>query len=236
MFRIVVFGYNFPHSKCENFIHILKNNNIKISAYIGANKIKLNLPKKIYNRNIPTKPIFEPRKLCKIYNIPFYVSDHNSDKTIKIIKKTKANLGIIAGSRILKSNIIKTLKYGIINFHPGKIPEASGLDALLWSISKNIKPYVTTHFINNKIDAGKRIFQREVKINLEDRMEDIKHKINVAELEELEKLCKKYLKKNDNIKSKKILNYQIANKPMTEHQQIKVLKKFNSWKKKLYEN
>ena len=101
----------------------------------------------------------------------------------------------------------------------------------MWSISKNIKPYVTTHFIDNQIDAGKRIFEKEVKINLEDRIEDIKHKINLAELEELEKICKKYLKKNDNIKSKKILNYQMANKHMTEYQQIKVLKKFNTWKK-----
>lgn len=236
MFKIIIFGYNFPHSKCENFLHILKKNNIKISAYIGANKIKLNLPKKIYNKDIPIKPIFEPRKLCEIYNIPFYVSDHNSDKTIKIIESTKANLGIIAGSRILKSNIIKTLKNGIINFHPGKIPEVSGLDALLWSISKNIKPHVTTHFIDNKIDAGKRIFEREVKINLEDRIEDIKHKISLVELEELEKICNKYLKKNDKIKSNKILNYQIPNKPMKESQQIKVLKKLNSWKRKLYEN
>ena len=47
MFKIIVFGYNFPHSKCEDFIHILKKYNIKIFAYIGANKVKLNLPKKI---------------------------------------------------------------------------------------------------------------------------------------------------------------------------------------------
>ena len=232
MFRIIVFGYNFPHSKCENFIHILKKNNIKVSAYIGANKIKLNLPKKIYNRNIPTKPIFEPRKLCKIYNVPFYVSDHNSDKTIEIIKSTKANLGIIAGSRILKSNIIKTLKYGIINFHPGKIPEASGLDALLWSICKNIKPYVTTHFINNKIDAGQRIYEKEVKLNMNDRIEDVKHKSNLVEYEEFEKLCQNHLSKKRKIPSKKITNYKNSNKPMTEEQQKKAILKFEKWKKK----
>jgi phosphoribosylglycinamide formyltransferase 1 len=231
MFKIVVFGYNFPHTKCETFIHILKKYNIKISAYIGANKIKLNLPKKVYNKNIPLKTIFEPRKLCKIYRIPYYVSNHNSDKTIKIIKKKKVNLGIIAGSRILKSNIIDSIKYGIINFHPGKIPNASGLDGFLWSVCKDLKPYVTTHFIDNKIDAGRRIYEREVKFDVNDRVEDIKHRINLVEYEELERLCENHLSQKKKILSKKIINYKSNNKPMTEEQQKKALAKFVKWKK-----
>jgi phosphoribosylglycinamide formyltransferase-1 len=232
MFKIIVFGYNFPHTKCETFIHILKKYNIKISAYIGANKIKLNLPKKVYNKNIPLKTIFEPRELCKIYRIPYYVSNHNSEKTIKIIKKRKVDLGIIAGSRILKSNIIDSIKYGIINFHPGKIPNASGLDSLLWSVCKDLKPYVTTHFIDNKIDAGRRIYEREVKLDANDRVEDIKHRINLVVYEELERLCKNHLSKKKKILSKKIINYKSNNKPMTEEQQKKALAKFEKWKKK----
>ena len=128
--------------------------------------------------------------MCKLYGIPYYVSAHNSDKTIKIIKKHKANLGIVSGARILKSNVITSLKYGIINFHPGKIPEASGLDGLMWSIYKNIKPYITTHFINSKIDSGWRIYQRGVKIYVDDRIEDIKYRMTLIEYEELERLCK----------------------------------------------
>ena len=230
-FKVVVFGYNFPHLKSELFIHILKKYNIKISAYIGANRVKINLPKKIYNKNISQKPIQNPKNLCKLYNIPFFNSIHNSDKTIRIIKKTKANLGIVSGARILKSNIINSFKHGIINFHPGKIPEASGLDGLMWSIYKNIKPYVTTHFINHKIDSGEKIFQREVKIDINDRIEDLGYKMNVIEYDQFEKLCKKYLSNNVKISSKKILNYKSANKPMTREQQIETLKKFELWKK-----
>ena len=102
----------------------------------------------------------------------------------------------------MKSNIINSLKYGIINFHPGKIPEASGLDGLM-SIYKDIKPYVTTHFINSKIDAGEKIFQREVKIDINDRIEDLDYKMNLIEYEQLEKLCKQYLSNNVKISSKK---------------------------------
>ena len=230
-FKVVVFGYNFPHLKSELFIHILKKYNIEISAYIGANRVKINLPRKIYDKNISQKPIYNPKNLCKLYDIPFFNSVHNSDKTIRIIKETKATLGIVSGARILKSNIINSLKYGIINFHPGKIPDASGLDGLMWSIYKDIKPYVTTHFINSKIDAGKKIFQREVKIDINDRIEDLSYKMTLIEYEQLEKLCKNYLSNNVKISSKKILNYKSANKPMTTKQQIEVLNKFELWKK-----
>ena len=46
-FKVVIFGYDFPHLKSELFIHILKKYNIKISAYIGAKRIKINLPRKL---------------------------------------------------------------------------------------------------------------------------------------------------------------------------------------------
>ena len=47
MYNVLIFGYNFPHKKSEDFLKILKKNNINISAYIAADVIKLNLPKKI---------------------------------------------------------------------------------------------------------------------------------------------------------------------------------------------
>jgi folate-dependent phosphoribosylglycinamide formyltransferase PurN len=231
MFKVVVFGYNFPHSKCETFIHILKKHNIKVSAYIAANKIKIDLPENVYDKKICQKPIFHPKQLCKFYDIPYYVSVHNSDKTIKILKEKKANLGIVAGARILNFKIIDSFKFGIVNFHPGKIPEASGLDGLMWSIYKNIKPLVTTHFIDNKIDAGKRIFERSIKLAITDRIEDIKYKITLIEYEELEKLCINYLSKNIKIPSKKIIKYKSNNKPMIKEHQIKTIKKFKIWKK-----
>jgi len=232
MYNIVIFGYNFAHPKSETFVHLLKKYNIKISAYIGANKVKMNLPKRIYNKSIYQKSILNPKKLCKLYKIPYYVAAHNSNKTLRIIKERKANLGIVSGARILKPNIIDSLKNGIINFHPGKIPEASGLDGLMWSIYKNINPYITTHFINNKIDSGYRIYERQVNINLEDRIEDIKYKMNLIEYEELEKLCKNYLNKKIKIPNKEISNYLASNKPMSEKQQKKTIAKFEKWKKK----
>lgn len=89
MYRAVIFGYNFSHAKCETFIHILKKYNIKISCYIGTNKVKLNLPKKIYNKNILAKTIFEPRVYVKFmeYHIMFLIIILT--KLLKSLKRKK---------------------------------------------------------------------------------------------------------------------------------------------------
>ena len=54
---------------------------------------------------------------------------------------------------------IKGLSKGIINFHPGLIPEARGLDTPQWCIYDGIPLGVTSHFIDSKVDAG-RIIER----------------------------------------------------------------------------
>ncbi len=230
MYKVVIFGYDFKHKKSEDFIHILKKYSIEVVAYIGASAVKLNLPDKIYKKNISQYIVFHPQELCEKYNIPFFSSTHNSENTKNIIKNTKANLAIISGARIINEDIINLFKFGIINFHPGKIPEASGLDGLFWSIYKNIPPFVTTHFIDKKIDAGEIISSKKILFNCNDRIEDIKYKILIAENEELEKLCSNYLSNNKIILSNKINNYIKANKPMTIDKQKIVLEKFEEWK------
>ena len=66
--------------------------------------------------------------------------------------------------------------------------------------------------------------------------EDIKLRLSLAEYDELFKLCKNYLLKNMKIPSKKIVDHKFSNKAMNENYQKKVLKNFESWKKKFYEN
>lgn len=233
MYRVVLFGYNFKHKKSEDFLHILSKNSVKVVAFIGANSVKINRNEKIYNKNIPRLIIYHPKQLCDKYQIPFFESVHNSKTTRKIIEDTKANLGIISGARIISNDIIDMFKYGIINFHPGQIPLASGLDGFFWSIYKGISPYVTTHLIDKKIDAGEIIFSEKVPLKIDDRIEDIRHRISLIENNELEKICDKFLLKNKKIKSKPISDYISANRSMGPNKQREVLKKFEEWKKNI---
>lgn len=233
MHKVIIFGYNFKHKKSENFLHILKKHSVEVVAYIAADSITLKLPEKLYKKNIPQYEIFHPKDLCENYNIPFFVASHNSDDAKSIIINSNATLGIVSGARILNDNIISLFKDGIINFHPGKIPEASGLDGLFWSIYKNISPIVTVHFIDKRVDAGMTILTKNIKVNQEDRIEDIKHKMSIAENVALEDLCITYLKTSKYIVSSVNDNYTTANKPMSMNNQKIVLKVFEKWKENI---
>ena len=231
-YNVVLFVYDFPHKKSEDFIHISKNSGINVVACIGAPKKKLKIPKKIYKRKIELIPLFHPKKLCEAYGYEYYAYDHNSKEAMNVITRSQANLGIIAGARIIKKEIIDLFEYGIINFHPGKIPEASGLFALYWSIIKGIPPYVTVHFIDERVDAGRIIKETKIEIDIEDRIEDIEHKIYITQLIEYKNLASIIAKRNE-ISSFPIKGYFRQNPPMKSEKQKEVLLLFDEWKKRI---
>ena len=70
------------------------------------------------------------------------------------------DLGIIAGARILNEHIIKNLPFGVLNLHPGILPQSRGLDSILWSIRNNNHLGVSAHLINHKIDSEKLVLQK----------------------------------------------------------------------------
>lgn len=232
MYKVILFGYDFPHKKSEEFLHILKKLEINIVAYLAAPSVDLNLPKKIYKKSIPNPPIFHPKELCNLYDIPYFVVSHNSNEALTLIKELGANLGIISGARILKENIINSFTSGVINFHPGKIPEASGLDSLYWSIKKSIPLYITSHFIDKRVDAGAIIKERLVEISIDDRIEDIKYRSSLIEKEELIFLCEEFIKSDKTIPSTNLTIDVITNTPMTEEEQKESIALFESWKRK----
>ena len=70
----------------------------------------------------------------------------------------RVKTAIISGARIIKRDVIKLFANGIVNFHPGMIPETSGLDSFHHSIAQNCSMGVTVHLIDHRVDAGKFIF------------------------------------------------------------------------------
>jgi phosphoribosylglycinamide formyltransferase-1 len=72
---------------------------------------------------------------------------------------------------------------GIINMHPGLLPENRGLDNLKWALIKKIPQGVTSHFIDNKIDKGALIDMQKIKIYKDDTLLDIHLRLQNKEQE-----------------------------------------------------
>ena len=96
-----------------------------------------------------------------------YLNIKNAEKDILFkLKKNKINLICLAGfMKILSSNFIKKFNGKIINIHPSLLPKYKGLNTHQRAIDNNEKySGCTVHYVNSKLDSGRIILQKKVRI------------------------------------------------------------------------
>lgn len=98
---------------------------------------------------------------ASIYNlgkskIPFYfVRNHNNDQTISIIEELDIDCLFNAGTpRKLNATILGSCEHGVVNVHPGLLPEYRGCTAVEWAIYNDDKIGNTAHFMDEGYDTG----------------------------------------------------------------------------------
>ena len=126
-------------------------------------------------------------KYAKINKIKKKVFNFNSTisekKVINELKKNNINLICLAGfMKILSKEFIKNFNGKILNIHPSLLPKYKGLNTHVKAI-KNKDKYsgCTVHLVNSKLDSGKIIDQKKVRINKLDTPETLAKKILVQE-------------------------------------------------------
>ena len=143
----------------------------------GSNLLELiksslnsNFPIKI-NLVISDKKEAYGLKHAKKYNIPSKIySSSNQKKFEKIIlrelKSRKIKFLCLAGfMKILSGSFIKKFQNRIVNIHPSLLPKYKGLNTHRRALSNNEKfSGCTVHYVTQKLDSGKIILQRRVKI------------------------------------------------------------------------
>ena len=90
------------------------------------------------------------------YHIPVYfVKNHNGERCENLLKKIKPDVIVNAGTpRIIKENILAIPKRGLVNCHPGLLPEYKGCTVVEWAIYNNDPLGATCHFMDKGIDSG----------------------------------------------------------------------------------
>ena len=104
-------------------------------------------------------------------------------KIISEINNKKIKLICLAGfMRILSKNFIKRFKGKILNIHPSLLPKYKGLNTHKRVLSNNEKySGCTVHFVNSRLDSGKIILQKKVKISKFDTSKSLAKKILIQE-------------------------------------------------------
>lgn len=95
------------------------------------------------------------------------IKDVNKKDIIKRLKKLNPKLFLVAGySTILKNEVIKIPTKGTLNLHAGRLPYYRGGSPLNWQlINGEKKATISLIKINQKIDAGKILQERDILIN-----------------------------------------------------------------------
>ena len=104
---------------------------------------------------------------------------------VRMLRDAGAELVILAGfMRVLKSPMIEAFPRRILNIHPALLPKFPGLEAWKQSLVAGEKVTgCTVHYVDEEIDHGDIIAQREVPILPNDTPETLHARIQIAEHE-----------------------------------------------------
>ncbi|WP_440921231.1 phosphoribosylglycinamide formyltransferase [Candidatus Pelagibacter sp.] len=139
--------------------------------------IEINL---IVSNNVKAKGL----KFAKLYKIKKKVYNYNEKKVSekRILKDLKLNdikLICLAGfMKILSKDFIKKFKGKILNIHPSLLPKYKGLNTH-YRVIQNKEKYsgCTVHLVNSKLDSGKIILQKKVKLSKMETPSSLQKKI-----------------------------------------------------------
>ena len=113
----------------------------------------------------------------------FKNTEEYEEKIISLLKPYGLELICLAGyMRILTKNFIDSYPDKILNIHPSLLPKYKGLNTHRRAIeNKENIAGCTVHYVNQNLDDGKIILQREVKIDYGETEKTLADKVLEAE-------------------------------------------------------
>lgn len=147
-------------------------------------KIRIKLSKKISFISSPL--VFDYARVKGIKT--FEIKNPNSKKFLNILRELKPDVIINQSQSIIKEELLRVPKIGVINRHNALLPKNRGRLTPFWVLYKGeSETGVSIHFIDEGIDSGEIIVQKKYRV-----------------------------KKNDTFNSLVKRNYEIAGKAMLE--------------------
>ena len=124
---------------------------------------------------------------AKKFSIPYRIFNLNKygfeKAAIKELRERKIDLLCLAGfMKVLTKNFIRSFRGKIINIHPSLLPKYKGLNTFQKALEKGDKiTGCTVHWVNEKLDSGRIIIKKRVKIKTGENLEILKKKVQKEE-------------------------------------------------------
>ncbi len=150
----------------------------KEDAFVLTRAAQLNIPSLVFKR----KEFYE------------------SDTILKRLVEYHIDFIILAGFLwLIPVNILKAYPWKIINIHPALLPKYGGKGMYGDKVHKAVyeagekRSGISIHFVNEKYDDGKIIFQKSFEIEKGDNPESIASKVHVLEYQHFPRIIEKVI-------------------------------------------
>jgi len=128
-------------------------------------------------------------KVCRTNNIKYkYVDDINSHENIEWIRNLKPDIIFCFGwSSLIKKELLKLPKMGILGYHPATLPQNRGRHPLIWALALGLKKSASTFFFMREgADDGDILSQEYFKIEYEDNAKTVYEKVTQIAIRQIE--------------------------------------------------
>jgi len=178
----------FISGRGSNLLSLIKYSKIKKS------KIKINLV--ISNNKFSKGLEFAKKNKIKYHAINYSKKKQAELKILGYLIKNKVDLICLAGfMKILSSDFIRKFKKPILNIHPSLLPKYKGLNTHRRAIKNKDKfSGATVHLVTPKLDSGKIILQKKVRISKADTEQTLAKKVLKIEHKLYPAAIEKFLK------------------------------------------
>ncbi len=175
-------------SNAENIVEYLKKAYFDLDFYFFTNN------KKAY-------VIDRARKLDVSLTLFSREEFYESDKIVEKLKECECDLIVLAGFLwLVPQNLVKAFKGRIINIHPALLPKYGGKGMYGRKIHEAIvanqetETGITIHYVDEKYDEGKVIFQARCAVDPNDTPEIVENKVHELEYKYYPKIIDDILK------------------------------------------
>jgi methionyl-tRNA formyltransferase len=92
-----------------------------------------------------------------------------SARTVELFQEANADLGLSLGNGYIPQRVFSVPRLGMINVHHEQLPQFQGAQSILWQIYHGSRTTgFTIHKIDDRIDTGEILYQREMAIEFRD--------------------------------------------------------------------
>ena len=90
----------------------------------------------------------------------FEIADPNSDAGVQRLTMLAPDLVVLGSARILAPPVLAIPSMGVLNAHPGLLPDYRGVDVIPWALYHGDPLGVSVHYVDAGIDSGDIVARR----------------------------------------------------------------------------